>query len=174
MSLREKLNGNPSIVAGVAGAVLLIAVVVVLLWWLRGGGTYTPYGGQRWYYDTGARALFIDSEARVPPFDHGGNVAVRAEVGSCGSCDDEAARKVLWLERYTEAARPLMEQYVQARLSDNLTAEALEAEAQASEGLEVRDVDDPTWWAYHTPRAVEIRSRMDTLCDGQPARFCSP
>ena len=172
MSLREKINDQPLLIGGVAAALLLIAVVVFVWWVTTGSGTYSEFGGRAWYYDVTAKELFIESAARVPPFDRDGHVAVRASVGACGPCDDPAARQVLWVERYSETARPLMEQYVQARRTDTITPEALDAEARATEGLLLRGPDESAWVAYNSPHAANLRAAVQTLCDGGPGTLC--
>lgn len=156
MKLRQKLNEQPLLFAGIAGGVLLIAVLVFLWGWISSPGPYQEFDHAQWYYDTQTRTLFTDASHLVPPFDHQGNPAVRAWVGSCGDCSDPTTHRVLWLEQYSESARPFMEEYVQARLDGKMTDEALAAEDTASRGLQIRSVDDPNWIDSEDPRAQAI------------------
>ncbi len=96
--LREWLNSNPKVVAGLA-AVLVVAALGWLVAQL--GGSETPdNAGRAWYLDMKTGELFRASATRVPPIQSpDGNDAVRAVVFSCGKCDEKKERFIGYYEK---------------------------------------------------------------------------
>jgi hypothetical protein len=104
MSLRETLNKKPGVSAMAAGALVIIGVILSVVE-LRGRGQpRLPVIPERCFYTTDDGAtLFVESLGKIPPFDHGGQQAVRAYAFSC---DGGKHRWVGYLEKYDEKAKP--------------------------------------------------------------------
>jgi hypothetical protein len=102
MGIRDQLNRNQtvSIIAS------LIAIVLVLVWiCVRSSGTSIPTQLNFYTTDDGA-TLFSDDSGKVPPFDHGGQQAVRAFVFTC---DNGQHQFVQYLEKYSDQMKQQLE-----------------------------------------------------------------
>lgn len=179
MSLREHLNSNPVIATSVTVGALVLAVLV-LLWQLG-----EPAAGEgEYYYDPQTEALFIapfDSHAPVST-PSGGDDGLRARVFGCGQCPgnlegmtleevEAAGATIGWLERYSEQARQILEQYDE--LPDD--EEELERVEQAEEeGAEVRPVGADTWYPVDSPAGDALFDRIAQRCAGAVPMECYP
>lgn len=102
MGLREKLNENSKLTAGVVGTVALLATVFVVMQVFAGRRTIPGKLPNTFYTDDDGRTFFEVSGDNVPPFDHNGKPAVLAYVFEC--C---GKRYVGYMERYTADAHKL-------------------------------------------------------------------
>ena len=95
MGIRESLNKNPKIAAGIAVGAMLAGLGFVG-WQLGASGPSAVERGG-YFSDDDGKTFFVDDIDKVAPFDRGGKEAVRAYVYTC---DDGATKFVGFLERY--------------------------------------------------------------------------
>lgn len=89
MKLRNYLNENPMVAAGLAGGLVVIAIVWGI-WYLKSSAPPAPITGKPdltkgFYSDDDGQSFFVDAIGRETPFKHGAKEAVRAYVFRCGS-----------------------------------------------------------------------------------------
>lgn len=100
VGLRQRLNDNPPLAAGVAGGCVLIAVVVYFLARPGGMGADKPAGITKEFFSVDdGRTWFPDDAGKLPPFDHQGKPAYRVRVFRCS----HGKEFVSHLERYADA-----------------------------------------------------------------------
>jgi hypothetical protein len=98
LSIREKLNRNRPVVIGIA-SVLILGAFVYIIQQLMGGER--PRVPNEAYYTTDDGATYFEDDVnRIPPFDHDGKQAVKAQVYTCGGTNF-----VGYLIRYTPEAQ---------------------------------------------------------------------
>ena len=111
MSLRETIREQKTWAA--LGGILLLGTAVVLIRLQfndsEPGGATAPISSRAFFTVDDGNTWFIDSSKRIPPFDQGGSVAVRAYVFTC---DGGKTKFTGYLERYTPKAKQLMEAIV--------------------------------------------------------------
>src|SRR5688572_15728049 len=105
MSIRQKMNDNPSIGIGVTAVVILIAVTII--WFQLSGGT-TESPDTAFYTIDEGRTYFEGDVNQVVPFEHEGKQALRAFVYQCGN----DAPFVGVVGRYNAQGRREMEDYI--------------------------------------------------------------
>ena len=96
MGLREKMNQNPTVVAGAAGTLVVVVLGYVFYSMFSGTNSVPVTNTGTPYSDDGGKTVFYDKDTWVPPFDHGGKEADRAYLNADGS--------VAYLQRLTAAA----------------------------------------------------------------------
>lgn len=160
----------------VAVALLLLAVVLL---GLQSGeppplrqGTPTRY---HFYFDLRAGALFVAPSESLPPIEAlAGGPGVRAYVYTCGQCTEDQ-RRVGYLEALTpeaaEAARQLRQPGIDeaTRLTLQQTVQRGTLVARPPETEQT-----PRWVSRADPRGAQITQAFRTMCDGEPARICTP
>ncbi|CAN5595465.1 hypothetical protein BH09PLA1_BH09PLA1_10040 [soil metagenome] len=102
MGLREKLNENSRLTAGIVGTAALIATVFVVMQVMAGRRTVPSKLPDSFFSDDDGKSFFVYDSENVPPFDHKGKSAVFARVFQC--C---GKRYVGYLERYSTQAHAL-------------------------------------------------------------------
>lgn len=105
MSLRETLNKNPAIIAGVV--VVAIAACGWVVWSQMGSSSKSSAPDSVYYTVDEGQTLFADSPTLLTPFDKDGKPAVRAYVYKCA----DGTQTVAYLERYTEKGKAVMEKF---------------------------------------------------------------
>ena len=103
MSLREKLNENPSIITIATLGIIVIAIGLIT--WQVIQGRHPPPIKVYFTTDDGA-SFFEGDDASLPPFPHDGKTAYRAYVFTC---DGGKTRFVAYIERFTSEARKRIE-----------------------------------------------------------------
>lgn len=103
MSLRDKINKNPTQTAAITAVAIFLALLVILWQWgcFGGGGGV----GKSYYTVDDGKTFFVDDSNKIPPFKHEGRDAVRAHVFRCGSGDPFVG----YLEMYTPQDKKMME-----------------------------------------------------------------
>ena len=106
MGIRETLNKNPGITTGVTAAIVVLAIGWIV-WQIFGGGPSSGGMGsaKQYFTDDDGATYFADLATKVPPFDHNGKQAVRAQVFQCG----DGKPFVGVLQRYTKDAKAKLE-----------------------------------------------------------------
>ena len=89
MKLRNYLNENPMVAAGLAGGLVLLAILWGI-WYFKSSAPPAPLTGKPdltrgFYSDDDGQSFFLDAIGRETPFKHNGKDAVRAYVFRCGS-----------------------------------------------------------------------------------------
>jgi hypothetical protein len=95
--------------------------------------------------------LLVDSAARITPFKHDGNTAVRAHVYGCGECGGEHD-KVLFYEKFDLTLKE---------------AEAL-SEDQSPDAAIVYSMDGETWFGDQDPRYSQLWELPNEHCADKP------
>jgi hypothetical protein len=106
VGLRETLNRNPAITTGVTIAIIVIALVAIL--WQTVGNKRGGQGSTQQFFTTDNGATwFPDSKDNLPPYiTKEGKEAVRIYLFKCS----DGKPFVAYLERYTPAAKQILEQ----------------------------------------------------------------
>jgi len=99
MGIREAMNRNSKLTAGIVGSVAVLATVFVVIQVYAGRKTFPSKSPEAFYSDDDGKSFFTDTDDRIAPFDHNGKQAVRASVFEC--C---GKRYVGYLERYNADA----------------------------------------------------------------------
>ena len=159
MSIREKLQKNPSLVAGIAGVVIIAAVVSIVMQARSSSG-----GGSKAYFtvDDG-QTYFTDSKFMVAPYDKGGKQAVRAHVFMCGG-----KPVVGYLSKYSDEALKVMEDVKQAKAEKRPPKNIGALMNLSSAGIEVKKPGAGNPWIKGTDvaKTTEIRTFK---CPGEKA-----
>lgn len=103
MELREKLEQNQKPLAIVVGVLVLLAIVVAFFSLRSGrGGGFGGSGKPKLYFSVDdGKTWFEDDAGQLPPFQHDGKTAVRAQVYKCG---ENGQPFVGYLQRIEEKA----------------------------------------------------------------------
>jgi hypothetical protein len=159
LSIREKLQKNPSLVAGFAGVVIIAAVVSIVMQARSSSGG----GSQAFYSADDGQTYFADSKLLVVPFDKGGKQVVRAHVFRCGG-----KPVVGYLERYTPAALKVMEDVRQAKAEKRPPKDIGALMNLSSAGIEVKKPGAGNPWIRGTEPAKVGEIRV-FKCPGEKA-----
>jgi hypothetical protein len=159
LGIRETLNKNPSITTGVTAGIVVLAIGVNV-WQLlpRGGSSAMGNGTPKSFYsDDDGATYFADDATKIPPFDHNGKKAVRAQVFQCGNNPPFVGI----LQRYTADAKAKMEKARSGKPGD-VVMEDFEIT-----GLEIKKpkTGDTGWIRQTDPKAGTV-SRV-TCPDGK-------
>jgi len=159
LSIREKLQKNPSLVAGIAGVVIIAAIISIVMQASSSSGG----GSQAYFTVDDGQTFFTDSKFKVAPFDKGGKQAVRAHVFMCGG-----KRVVGYVSRYTEAALKVMEDVKQAKAEKRPPKDIGALMNLSSAGIEVKKPGAGNPWIKGTDplKVAEIRAFK---CPGEKA-----
>lgn len=164
MSLRDKLNQHPPLAVAVAALIVIVAWVVVS----KAGQSPTGREDLAWYYDIKTGELFGADRTLPPPLELAeDNVAVRAAVYSCGSCDDDK-RFIAYLESYDDAAH---EAYThQPRTAeDDVVIDRGYRIGTAPQGESIE------WMSADNPAAIELLDSPASRCaTGEKLIACRP
>jgi hypothetical protein len=162
-----------------AAAVLLVVAALLTLRALRGDRIEGKAPETVWFYDLQNGELFTAATQTIPPAgtpaDPDSTDGVRAHVFTCGSCDDESEREVLYLEMYADGARAAMEQL--NTLTDQQQAAPLWANVEQGHYVAAvpADGDQPQWVLTATPRGKELTKAFWTMCGSQGrGTVCTP
>ena len=159
MSIRQRLNDNPRIVAVVAGALVLIALLMMFLPRSSGGGG-GPTDIKEFYSVDDGKTWFVADAAKLPPFDHQGKPAVRARVFKC----PHGKEFVSHLERYADADRKQMESLIEQDKSSSREFIHLES------NLEVKKPGGKDWVKTTPQNGARINAlRMPKCPEGSTA-----
>ena len=113
----------------IASAVILMALGLIYFEMFGGPHHNQRLENSEFFSDDDGATWFIDDNTRIPPFDHGGKPAYRAEVFECGT----GKPFVAYLEKFTDAKK----QQIQAELADhpeNLPGSAADSDGDQEAG----------------------------------------
>jgi hypothetical protein len=108
VALRDKLNEYPGATAAGVG-VIIVATIVLIVFSLRGEGGRT--NGPKWlpdkafFTDDEGKTHFVDDLTKIPPFQHNGRNAYRAQV----FIDSNERKFVGFMESYDPATKAKIE-----------------------------------------------------------------
>ena len=135
-----------------------------------------------WCYDIAKGTTFVGTEQKVPAFaidgstpTDGSPAGVRAEVFSCGDCNDDGARFVGWLWKFTPETAKLVQGMVDAR--PNGFVEDSPYDSAAARGnpdviLIASSDRSAEWYPEPSSEAGDIKAKVATRCNGLPAKPC--
>jgi hypothetical protein len=140
VGLRETLNENPKIVTGATAGLIVIVLGWIIISSFGGnspGSGGTAGAAKAYFSDDDGKSYFADDAKKIPPFDHNGKQAVKANVYRCGGKEF-----VNHLERYTPEAKKKAEAAVaDARAMKDPTIMS----SIQQEGLEVKRPGEAKW-----------------------------
>ena len=155
MGIRETLSENKRFGVGVAA--LLLMTGVVALGYQYAAMKTNPSAPQAFYTIDEGKTLFTDTPELVPPFNHGGQQAVRAYVYEC-----DGKRFVAYLERFTEDARRMIaeldEAVKRAKPGDKPPANLGQLTNARRNGREVKKPGDANWVHAGSKEGARITS----------------
>lgn len=140
MGIREKLNQNPGITAGVTGAIIVAALAWVLYDQVFSGGAPKPLT-QRFFTIDDGQTFFADDVKQIPPFDKDGKEAVIAHVFTC---DKGRTKFVAYLERYKADAKRKLEDAMAKAAAGDQEALMIQDELEMT-GKEVKKPGEARW-----------------------------
>ncbi len=179
--LRDWLNNNPAVGAGIAGGLVVLAILVLIS--TRGGSGPGVTGEYYWNIDTGE--IETVEGGNIPPIvNDRGQTLVRAVVVTCGRCRPRDWT-VLRLERFPPHVRERIEQQMGDRAMEAWDETDDQDLLSRMEWLwdpeDNPDAvhDDRNWVYLGTGRAEqqqyeEHRRRWDALCGDDRPRRCYP
>lgn len=155
----------------VVAAAVLLSLAGVLIWRSFIGGA-AP-GERAFFYDVSAGRLFTAPATAVPPIrgiDGEEEDGMRAMViSTSGDANDEAARQVAYLERYSPELKRQMEQAQKTGGSPAIGRGAAQAHRF------IRRVNETQWHPMNSPQAEAILNAWLTVGPGGgPAVVCAP
>lgn len=102
MSIREFVNKNPVLTGGATTVLLVLGIFFSARQIHSGSRPPAPFIPNQCFYTTDDGATtFADSVSKIPPFDHDGQLAVRAYVFSA---DGGRTHWIQYLEKYSNAS----------------------------------------------------------------------
>ena len=106
MKLREYLNKNPLVAAGIAGGAVLLGIVLVAMQLRGGSDSSNVYVPKRFFTVDDGNTYFPDTVDKIPPFTTADNkTAYRAHVVQCG----KGQPFVAYLEKYSDEQKKKLE-----------------------------------------------------------------
>lgn len=173
--IRGWVNGHSGI-ATLAALILAGASVGVMANNLLRGPRYEPL--PVYFYDLNSGQLFVEQSNLIAPIASPTDTGeerepngVRAFVFTCTSCDDEASRFIGWLEKYSPAAKAMLEMPMEEMDADT----ALRFDTEFERGHLLRGVDDRRWVTAESDRALALMDRAMTRCgEENTPRPCVP
>lgn len=168
MKARNWLNNNSAMVTILAVVILILSLGFIII--SNSRPSYTPRVIDVYYYDLGAKQLFVDKSDKYPPIatPTGEMKGARAYVFSCGDCKDESKRFVGYLEMYTPAAKDALENPKPINPDDMPGVDVFE------EGRMIRGVNDADWVKANSMEAFNIQDAVQTRCGEVPPKSCLP
>lgn len=100
-------NSKVGVIAGSSMIAVGVLAIAVQFFGTRTSARFR--GADAFFSIDEGKTFFVDSASQIPPFEHGGQQAVRAYVYSYGN----GKQYVAYLERYTPAGRAIMQQIEQ-------------------------------------------------------------
>lgn len=180
--MRDWLNQHRGVVVGIV-ALILVACGVLLWYGMRDARPDFP--DNAFFYDVGTGKVFEAELGMVPPIaapsgqtlPDGSPGGVKAYVYACGSCFDENARKIAYLERFTAEAQQRREELRQQYNVpiDHLPPQAWQQiRASPDDGRLVATAAAPDQWhEAASPAGLAIVGAAAPVCaDGSPASPC--
>lgn len=178
MQIRDWMNENQPIVAGVVILVLILAFAKITCTLTDSGSSRGPRITELYYYDMNEGKLFITSSDQTPPIhapsDDKNNPralnGVQAFVFSCTDCSDPDTFKIGYLQRYTPRAKELQDKLRSGEAPPEAMMMAPEME------FEIKRVDDKRWVPGMSPEAEQIMDEVyrENCPDGKRPKPCYP
>ncbi len=164
--LREKLNRNAGLTNAVAALVILVAAIFVLRS-LFGGNGKPVIPKEEFYSDDDGQTFFTAERGLIPPFDHNGKQAYRAQVFK----HPGGKPFVGVLEGFTPEAKKKIEAAKNVPPSPNgMTPEIMAAEEARMSGMIVKKPGDKQWIPMMDPKAMTIYESLK----GSDGQFAEP
>ncbi len=166
MALREQMKGR----IGVVVAVVCFAAAAFVVWNSLNKASHKDYGQQVWVYnlDTGELLMMPTATTHAPvQLDNG--TGYTTYVFSCTTCDDESARQVGYLTRYTDEAK--------AALEAGLTAETQWVQMSEERSQLIATIDQAKagdWLPSGRMRADNMFLASIEVCGGTGYKICQP
>ena len=138
-----------------------------------------------WCYDLSAGKIFVGTEKNAPPFaiegakalPDGSPAGVRAEVYSCGSCEDEKERFAAWLWKFTPDVQKAVQLVIDGKpggfVEDSPYDQGV-ARGDPNATLIASPDRTGDWVAEPSTRGTQIKAKLKDACKGKPAKNCAP
>ncbi|HEY7119421.1 MAG TPA: hypothetical protein VH475_22710 [Tepidisphaeraceae bacterium] len=142
MGIRETLNTKPGVVTGATIGVIVLVIIVIFL------QTRTPkvqVATRAYYTVDDGQSVFEDEMDKAAPFEHGGQMAVRAHMFSC---DGGKTRFIGFLEKVAEAPKVAPSPDPRSGRRSRVTTSLIKAPKDAG----------AKWVAIGTPEAAAVQA----------------
>lgn len=173
MGIKQTLEKNPAVVAGVT--LVLVAIAGYMLF---KSDSVEPQGitsGSRYFWDVSKNELFVGPDVvpptpRDPKDKNGAKVGVWAHVFSCGDCKDANSRKTMFLRTWPDAAA---EELKKMGRSGTMIYEVATPELIAK--AQVRRPTESDWVEENSDSGRAVMSLDSLKCpSGEQPGECSP
>ena len=158
MGIRETIEKKQPLVIAIATFVLIGAVVAIFVQ-ARNFSSYNA--GDAYFTIDDGQTFFVDTGAKLPPFDKDGKKAVRAHVFMCGG-----TRVVGYLSRYTEETLKAIEEAKEARKQGKPPANVHLLAGMGTTGLEVKKPGANNPWVKQADVKAATKIRVFRCTDG--------
>jgi hypothetical protein len=168
MGMFTKLNENPKLGFGVGVAVIIIALGVFAFQLSDGSTIQAPK--RAFFTDDGGKTFFKDDVNKIPPFDHGGKQALRADVFKC----DEGHEFVGLVYRFTDNGRKEMERYLKESPKDPEGSLRRGIEQRQMQVKKAAKADDKAWTSANDDSLIESLRNSMKCPNGKIAVLVAP
>ena len=169
MGVREKVNENKTVGAGVAAAFLVVGLALLGAQ-LMGGrkDAAPPAPTQAFYTDDNGKTFFKGDANQIVPFDHGGKQAYRADVFQAA----DGKQFVGLIYRFTDTGRRDMADYLKTRPRD---PDGMVRVAIEQRGMQVKRVSggEKDWVVADDVAVQQLQASMRDPT-GKPAKPVTP
>jgi hypothetical protein len=150
MGIRETINRNPKVAAGVGAGLIALTVVFVLFQLLDlNGASGVPSADEHAFFSVDdGKTWFVGDVKTLAPFDHGGKQAVRAYVYEC-----DGQRFVGFLERYTDEGKRARQQVLDAAKTGRPDGRLVYISSMT--GRELKRPGDKNWTVAKDQQTIE-------------------
>ena len=176
MQVRDWMNENQPIVAGVVILILLLSFARIMCTLM--GDNRAPRITEFFYYDVNTGNLFVANYEAVSPIAAPSDIdnntgrlnGVRAFVFSCTDCSDPDTYMIKYLQRYTPKAKEAHEKMLAGEMSDEYMYISPEEES------EIKRPGDENWVPSISEEANKIMEEayQERCPDGERAKECFP
>ena len=169
MGVVSRLNENKKVGVGVGAALIIIAVGLVALQ-LYGGNASSLKGSTKAFYtDDNGKSFFKDDISKIPPFDHNGKQALRADVFRC----EDNHEFVGLVYRFTDMGKKQMTNYLAQHPRD---PEGTLRTGIEMRGMQVKKVgaDEKAWAPNDEQYTERLRDSVRCPQGNKPARLVVP
>jgi hypothetical protein len=161
VGVRETLNKKPSITTGATIGIILLALIFIIYQVSGSGGPHAPT--KAFYTVDDGATWFLDDIKLIPPFDHDGKPAVKANVYKCGSKEF-----VGYLEEYIPDAKKQLES---AKSAGGGNPELMAQLLVSGRALKAPGTGDKGWIRITSPAADRLTI---VQCPDGSAEFPTP
>jgi hypothetical protein len=165
VDVRTFIRQRPSVAAALAG-VMIVGAAVAIFVQARDLGSSGP--GKAFFTTDDGNTFFVDSAAKLPPFDKNGKPAYRAHVFECGG-----KRVVGFMSGYTPEALKLVEEAQKYKAAGKRPPNMQQLARVGTMGLMVKKPGNSPW-VPQADAASATAVRVHRCADGSTPQEVEP